>query len=287
MTHSFGDSTIRKINETEMANNAEGKAVLCDLRKIEQFLSNFRFLSFGRDFVLCENYAISLQRIMTSVELTVGSIISCCEAACLADANTLLRKYRDDLFFYLYISVYDSSLKLGSDEAKIDRMKKQIEHWLKNSLSYLHIGEILKEIGTFPKTREAVKKYDLQSFFDDIGDRLNNFVHSNGYEYYNLNVNAYSDEELGQKLRKILSDTKFITVAFLFLLILCSPLSVMSTDYIDSLACNMTPVAGSQYWVAPFVERFLADNIDLIDKNCMDYLKENTLMQFTEGGDEK
>ena len=181
MTHSFGDSTIRKINETEMASNAEGKAVLCDLRKIEQFLSNFRFLSFGRDFVLCENYAISLQRIMTSVELTVGSIISCCEAACLADANTLLRKYRDDLFFYLYISVYDSSLKLGSDEAKIDRMKKQIEHWLKNSLSYLHIGEILKEIGTFPKTREAVKKYDLQSFFDDIGDRLNNFVHSNGY----------------------------------------------------------------------------------------------------------
>lgn len=287
MAHSFDDSTIRKINETEMASNTKGKAVLCDLRKIEKFLSDFGFLSFGRDFVLCENNVFSLQRVMTSAELTAGSIISCCESACLADANTLLRKYRDDLFFYLYVSVYDSNNKLGTNETKINRMKKQIEHWLENSSSDLHIGDVLKEIGTSPKISAAVKKYNLQSFFDDIGGRLNNFVHSNGFEYYNLNVNAYSDYELIERLKKLLGDMKFITVTFLFLLILCSPLSVMSTDYIDSLDCNMAPVEGSQYWVAPFVERFLADNIDSIYKNCMDYLKENTLMRFSEGGDEK
>lgn len=180
MAHSFDDSTIRKINEIEMASNTEGKAVLCDLRKIERFLSDFGFLSFGRDFVLCKNHVFSLQRVMTSVELTAGSIISCCESACFADANTLLRKYRDDLFFYLYVSVYDSNYKLGSNETKINRMKKQIEHWLENSLSDLHISDVLKEIGTSPEISVAVKKYNLQSFFDDIGDRLNNFVYSNG-----------------------------------------------------------------------------------------------------------
>lgn len=37
----------------------------------------------------------------------MGSMIACCESVCIADVNTLLRRYRDDLFFYFYVSLYN------------------------------------------------------------------------------------------------------------------------------------------------------------------------------------
>ena len=29
---------------------------------------------------------------------------------------------------------------------------------------------------------------------------------------------------------------------------------MMSSDYVDSLDCGLTPEEGSQYWVAPFIQ---------------------------------
>ncbi len=75
-------------------------------------------------------------------------------------------------------------------------------------------------------------------------------------------------------------DMRFITVTFLFLLTICSPLAIMSTDYTDFLDMRETPPEGSQYWVAPFVTDFFKSNLDLIDKSCIEYLKENTFMDF-------
>lgn len=48
----------------------------------------------------------SLQRIIVSLELTAGNIASCCEHGCLADANTLLKRFRDDAFFCVYIAAF-------------------------------------------------------------------------------------------------------------------------------------------------------------------------------------
>ncbi len=285
MTEDFDSNLIRNTNKRIIADNPQYKEVISELHKIEHFISNLGFLSFGQTFICCGSYVFSLQKVMASVELTIGSIISCCESACVADANTLLRKYRDDLFFYLYVSVYNSICNLEKDEAKQSRMQKQISNWLENSMSELHIGDVMREIGTSPEIKEAVKKYKLQSFFCDLGKRLNNFVHSNGYEYYNLSVSIYTEDDLLKELKRLLDDTRFITVTFLFLLVLCSPLSVMSTDYIDYLEFKEIPPKGSQYWVAPFVENFFVKNIDLINENCMDYLRENTIMQFKGEGD--
>lgn len=81
-------------------------------------------------------------------------------------------------------------------------------------------------------------------------------------------------------MKVFVDDMKYITVTFLFLLILCSPLSIMSTDYIDFLDFRENPPEDSQYWVAPFIEEFISKNINLIDENCHRYLKENTDMQF-------
>ena len=276
-----GNLTVRQANARFVKQNPECQQVISKLREIERFLERFGFLTFGRDFVFGtsrqKTMFFSLNNVMTSLELTMGSVITCCESACIADANTLLRKYRDDLFFYLYISVYNSHYKY-SEKGK--PVADQIMRWLNNDSSDFRISEVLKAIGTVSQLREAVLKYNLKESFHKIGGTLNNYVHSNGYAYYNRNVNAYKENELIVELRALEEKVRYMTVVFLLLQIFCSPLSVMSEDYIDYLDFIERPPDGSQYWVAPFVEQFVKENISLIDANCLDYLRENTLMQF-------
>lgn len=276
----YDGRSIRQLNQKMIAQDLECQKIIAEMRAVEKFLMDFGFLSSGRDFVLCGKYTFSLQMISTAFELTVGSIISCSESGCIADAYSLLRKFRDDMFFYLYIVVYDACNKLDHKSPSADQMKTNIERWINNDLDDLHIGTVLQAIGQSSRAKNAVQKYNLKSYFDALGDRLNDYVHSNGVYFYNRNVNAYQGKALQKQLEALLKDMRSIAITFLFLLTLCSPLSIMSTDYVDCLDCNMTPPDGSQYWVAPFVTAFFKSNLDLIDESCMKYLQDNTLMEF-------
>ena len=269
--------TIRQANAEHIERDLECQQLINELRDIEEVLRGFGFLTFGRDFVFGTSVFFSLENVLTSLELTLGSVIVCCESACIADANTLLRKYRDDLFFYLYISAYNS-LDKHSEKAKA--METNIAKWLKNDLVDFQISQVLKSIATAPQLRNAVLKFNLKESFQKINDTLNDYVHSNGYSYYNRSANSYRKDELVAELRKLVGNARYMTIVFLLLLIFCSPVSVMSGDHIDCLELNITPPKDSQYWVAPFVEHFVKKNISLIDTNCLDYLRENTMMQF-------
>ena len=278
--YDYGESSIRRLNQQIVAQDAGCQKKIAEMRAIEKFLGDFGVLSLGRDFVFCGRHTFSSQMISTASELTAGSIVSCCESGCIADAYSLLRKYRDDMFFYLYIVAYNTCNKSNHKSPADNQMEANIERWINNDLNDLHIGTVLQAIGQSPQANDAVQKYNLKSYFDALGDRLNNYVHSNGVAFYNRNANAYQGDALQKQLEMLLKDMRFITITFLFLLTLCSPLSIMSTDYVDCLDCNMTPPDGSQYWVAPFVTAFFKSNIDLIDESCIKYLQENTLMEF-------
>ena len=211
-------------------------------------------------------------------ELNMGSIINCCEAACIADANTLLRKYRDDLFFYLYVTVYNEDKKIEGSNKEISKMEGKVSEWLDNGLKDLSIGTVLKAIKSSSVLIESVTKFELKQAFEKIGLKLNNYVHSNGYNYYNMSFNEYDD--YAKIMESLVNDAKFITVSFLFLLILCVPSSIMATDFTDYLDMGICSTADSQYLVAPFVEEFLYSHISMIDEKCLAYLKDRTSMKL-------
>lgn len=271
----------REWNKVFIKHDSGCQKILQSLKEIEVFLDEFGVLSVDRPLIICRNNRIiSLQMVLLSLEFTAGNIISCCECGCLADANTLLRKYRDDIFFYLYVVIYDKNKFEESAADKIVEMENNIESWLNNDLINLHIGDVLKTIASFPEMYSAINKYNLKSFFDSLSKRLNNYVHGNGVAYYNRSVNGYTISELQGEMKMILDDMRFITVSFLFLLTLCSPITIMSTDYVDCLDFNIQPPTGSQYWVASFIVDFYKNNLDLIDKSCIKYLRDNTPMEF-------
>ena len=272
--------SLREQNATIISKKTKCRQTLADIKKIESFLTEFSVLSLGRDFVLLKNECFSPKNVYTSCELTVGSIISCCESGCIADANSLLRKYRDDLFFYLYVLVYDSFKKIDSKSRKVSEMERNILRWKNNNLYDFSSGTVMREIAEYPDIKEAVLQYNLKSFFERISNRLNNYVHGNGIDFYNCNVIAYDNNYMQSQMTILFNDLRMITVTFLFLLSLCSPQAIMSTDYEDHSDLSLTPPEGCQYWVAPFIVDFFRDNLDLIDKNCLEYLRIKTEMVF-------
>ena len=63
-----------------------------ELKNIEEFLGDVGFLTLGRDFVFGTSVCFSLGNVITSLELTLESVIACCESACIADARACSHK---------------------------------------------------------------------------------------------------------------------------------------------------------------------------------------------------
>ena len=161
---------MREINERIIQESQIASNLLEQFNAIESFLGDFSFLVLGRDNIVCKNYAFSLQKILISSQATLGNIIQCCKCFCIADAYTLLRKYRDDLFFCLYLVLYDVNIKSGTTKYT-NRMETNIEQWCKNSLSNLNISEVLATIGASDNLKDAVRKYGLQKSFKEIENK--------------------------------------------------------------------------------------------------------------------
>lgn len=273
------ESTFDSIKK-EISKEPSLLTLIIEIKYIQQFVDNLGFLVFGRDILfLKQRRIITLTPILNSIVQTLQSILVCCEYGNLADASTLLRKYRDDLFFSLYLIVVcdDSNF---FNQSELNKDEKLINNWLKNELRGLNIGYVFSQISKSTKLIEAVKKYNLEDSFNIIGKNLNNFVHSNGIDYYNKKYHQYSEKELKSISELFVYNLKYITMAFLFLLSLVRNIFIMSYDYTDAIDCGSNPTEGSQYWVAPFVSDFINKNGKLLDDGCKEYLREITSMEI-------
>jgi hypothetical protein len=54
----------------------------------------------------------------------------------------------------------------------------------------------------------------------------------------------------------------------------------MSSDYIDCLELGMTPEEGSQYWVAPFIQKIFNNLVTLKRPDIAKEIKANSIMKL-------
>ncbi|MBN1971345.1 MAG: hypothetical protein JXR48_17760 [Candidatus Delongbacteria bacterium] len=201
------------------------------------------------------------------------------ESSYIGNAYTLLRKYRDELFLFLYLlEASERDEPFSSDETK---ESKFVQSWFNNAASDLHIGDITKYLNTNKKISRVIKKHDLFGEWKRIQNKLNDYVHSNGYKYVVYNTSKVRNRKINEELsREIQQDVVFITILFIVILILVRPNMISSTDYIDSLDVGLEPTDGSQYFVAPFVEDFVKNYIDDFDVDLRVFLKDNMYMDI-------
>lgn len=288
--------SVRSKNQVFLMENSAFQNSLNEIWKLWSFISGYRtYIVLGRDFVWVHDVlqdplsdVYSLQTFLRSAELTIGSIISCCESGCMADANCLVRKYRDDMLFCVYIAVLDANRRNHDTSEITKQMEHNFEEWAKNSLKRLDVfrsnkgsKRVVDSIIASPVIQAAEQSYGLKDFLGNLNQRLNNYVHGNGIDYYNGSILQLAGRAEKQ-IEEIVKDLYSITTTVLFMLALCSPAFLASTDYSDYLDVGMTPPEGSQYWVAPVINDFFKENIDTLkgDINCIEFLKNTMQMEF-------
>jgi len=234
--------------------------------------------------------------IAPSIKQTLGSIENCCKLGNFSDAFILLRKYRDDLFFCLYIDAMYEDDKKTNDNKHFEEIESlwfprdltQKKQENSESLRIKRVGyqDCIKKIYSSVALSKIVNKYNLKTELKCISDRLNDFVHGNhtlnrnNTLCYNKLLDQYEDSELSEICKNFVELLEYITVVFVFFNTLRSLDSIRAIDYIDSISFNTPIPNGSEYWVAPFIKKFFYKHASKLDENCILYLKSTTGMLF-------
>lgn len=274
------------------------------------FLESFSTLIFlnGRiiSFFSEKNIHLVNTALLDNSIQTLKSIKLCCSIGSFADANTLIRKLRDDLILYVYIldvankrkpfidedlknlktdnaeEFSDSFLKLRFNSNLTDD-EKAVAAWLSNTvlecpknikmkLSFQNYMKYLKLNNNIIK---ILDDYDLQAYWENLTNKLNNYVHNNGIQFTSHNIIKEYNESLEVYLKNIDIRTSYIITLFLVLIIMTEAALISSTDMIDCLDCGMQPPEDCQYEIAPFIQEYIDKKVVEIHPELKQYLKDN------------
>ena len=274
------------------------------------FLNSFSNLIFynGRIIsIFSENHMYSVSTILIDNSIkTLNSIKLCCSIGSFTDANTLLRKLRDDLILYVYILNVVNNRKVFVEEdiknlktenqddffesfsnlrfnPEFDDNERAVIAWLgnlvlqesgsvKNRLSFENYMKYLKQNGNINK---ILQDYNLQDYWETLRRRLNNYIHNNGIQFTSHNLIKEFDSQLEIHLKNINIRTSYVVTFFLVLVIMTESTLISSTDMMDYLNCDEEPPEGCQYEIAPFIQNFLDEKVVKIHPELKQFLRDN------------
>ena len=296
-----------KINITE-----EFKAFRKEIDYLIDFFKNFsdlisangRIISFISDN---KHFTLDTTLIDSSVQ-TLQSIKQCCSIGSFSDANTLIRKLRDDLIQYVYILNIINLRKpfIGDDleDLKFDNPEdlansflnirlnncltddeKAVTAWFTNTVydlprpikKKLEFENYMKVLKQNQSIAQVLNEYNLQKYWETLRKRLNDYVHNNGIKFSFQNIIKANDKYLETHLKDINIQTSYITSFFIVTLLMIESSLISSTYYIDHLDCGLEPPEDSQYFIAPFIQDFIDTKVAKLHPELKQYLKNNNI----------
>lgn len=250
-----------------------------------ELINSFMILQNDKNFRFTKNYShIDLNRILNSAVNTLHSIYYAILLGNVSDAFILLRRYREDLFFYLYLVTYNEDLLNNFVESHYNFNENDsiINKWIRNEQNNLDFfKDIVKFLGNSSKLKEMIDRFGISKKFSlDYNSKINNYVHWNGLNYYNENQFKLDIKLLGEQLHLFKDTIDYIQIVFFSCMALVYPLSILSTDYFDLIENCTEPKGEFEYSVAPFLSDYFRNKSILIDDNFYEYLLIKTGMLF-------
>jgi hypothetical protein len=268
----------------------------------ELIFYNGRVISFftDKDIFYLNSYLID------SSAQTLRSIKLCCSIGSFSDANTLIRKLRDDLMQFVYIrTIIDKRrpfIEEDIENFKIDNPadfenyfsnirfnsiltddEKAVSAWFSNTVSDLarplkrkmEFENYMKILKENPSIAQILEKYNLQRYWEVLRKRLNDYVHNNGVKFSVQNSIRKHDKNLEIHLNNINIRVSYISSFFIIVLLMIDSSLISSTDYIDHLECNLEPPEDSQYFIAGFIQDYIDIKVNKLHPELKQYLKDN------------
>lgn len=212
--------------------------------------------------------------VYSSIQGTLESIKDILIKGRINDSYALLRKYYDSTIINVYSNLY-----LNEKFSLENFVVKKIDDWLKGKEQLPGYSVMSKYIESSNKLSKINELLDKDKY-KKIRKRCNDHTHYNFYQNVLLNDNEIYLENRLESLNTFSKDLENIFVLHFSYLFYLNDHYMMSSDYVDSLDCGLTPEEGSQYFVAPFVQKVF-DTV--IKKNRMDLaeaIKSKTSMKL-------
>ena len=270
----------------------------------ELIFYNGRLISFFTDK---KTFFLNSYLIDSSAQ-TLRSIKLCCSIGSFSDANTLIRKLRDDLIQYVYIlSIINSRKPFIEDDLKnlkVDNSEefansflnirinniltddeKAVSAWFSNKVSdlerpikrKLEFENYMKTLQKNEDIAQILQEYNLKDYWEVLRRRLNDYVHNNGVKFAAQNSIKENNINLEVHLNNINIRTSYISSFFIVVLLMIDSALISSTDYMDHLNCDITPPEDSQYFVANFIQDFIDKKVSGLHPELKQYLKDNNI----------
>lgn len=273
------------------------------------FLKNFTDLvTFsGRiiSFISTEKVHIVNSSLLESSIQTLKSIKLCCSIGSFSDANTLIRKLRDDLLQYVYILAIINRRKTFTQKSfenfKIDSVEEMItgflqlefneltndelavEAWLSNKvleLPYnvkkkLGFENYMKILKLDSNVNKILLEYKLHKYWEHLQTKLNNYVHNNGTQFSQHNLIKSNNPNLEIYYQNINIRSSYVITFFLVLITMIDSPLLCSGDIEDYLDLDIEPPENCQYEIAPFIQEYINNKVVPLHPELKEFLQKN------------
>lgn len=282
--------------ELKISEKDEFKDFEKELDYLIDFFKDFSHLNWNRiiSFTTEQGHFILDMTLIESASQTLHSIKLCCSIGSFSDANTLIRKFRDDLIQYVYIlnilhkrepfieeNFAESLMKIRFNKNFTDD-EKAIIAWFNNAVydlprpikKKLEFENYMKSLKQNENISQILNKYNLNEYWETLRKKLNDYVHNNGTRFSAQNTIKVYEKSLDTHLKNVLIRTSYIASFFMISLLMIESSLISSTDYIDYLECGLEPPEDCQYLVAPFIQQFIDNKIAKLHPELKKYLKD-------------
>lgn len=213
--------------------------------------------------------------VFSSVKGTLESILTILKDGRINDAYALLRKYYDSVIINTYSNLY------LEDNVNIENfIVTKINNWIKGKdqlpeyrimSSYIRNSEKVAEINDILYSTPRYK---------NIRERCNDHTHYNFFFNVILNDNEININDRIRVLDTLSADVKDVFILHLAYLFFLKGYYMTSSDYLDALECDIVPVEGSQYWVAPFIQEVFDNILSKQRPDIVNAIKKKTYMEL-------
>lgn len=206
---------------------------------------------------------------------TLDSIKIVLKAGRINDAYALMRKYYDGIIVAIYTNVY-----IAENHSWDHYVVEKIQDWVKNKQKLPSSEKMLEAIRKHKPLEDLEKLFDYEGLYLRIRRLANGNTHYNKMYYLWLNNNMIYNPNRMRSLDSLYTSILNLFILHFAYMYSLNPHYMMSSDYFDALDCGMTPMEGSQYWVATHVADVFKKYVAPNRPDVAEYMRECSEMEL-------
>lgn len=196
------------------------------------------------------------------------------------DGYALLRRFYDCAIINTYSNLYlkdHFSTVAPTPESLIVR---HVNDWLHGKQRLPEYRVISNYVRTSARLAEINRLLYRDVRYKSIRDRCNDHMHYNFFNHVMLNNGEVYLAQRVSVIDQVMRDLRDIFALHLAYIFTVNDHYMMSSDHMDYLECGQTPPDGSQYWVAPYVQKVFDSFLSADRPDLSEAVKAGTKMQL-------